>query len=44
MAMWLFAQQLVEADHIENISKLCTYGPLWGESTGDKWILLTKGQ
>ena len=25
-------------------SKLCDTGPLWGESTGDRWIPLTKGQ
>ena len=25
-------------------SQLCTAGPLWGESTGDRWIPLTKGQ
>ena len=28
----------------EKTSKLCTTGPLWGEFTADRWILLTKGQ
>ena len=28
----------------KEISKLYIIGPLWGESTGDLWIRLTKGQ
>ena len=41
----LFVQQLVKANIKENIiSKFHITGPLWGESTSDQWIPLTKGR
>ena len=40
---WLFVQQLTQAN-IKSTLKLRTVGPLWGESTGSQWNLLTKGQ
>ena len=39
---WLFIQQLVQANNTQN--KLRMTGPLWGKSTSDQWIPLTKGQ
>ena len=39
----LFVQQFVQAT-IKEPSKLRVTGPLWGESTGDRWIPITKGQ
>ena len=36
----LFVQQLIQA---HNNEKHIT-GPLWGDSTSDQWIPLTKGQ
>ena len=33
----------IQTSNIENI-KLHIAGPLWGESTGDQWIPLTKSQ
>ena len=33
----------VQAQIKENIKAPC-HLPLWGESTGDRWFLLTKGQ
>ena len=39
----LFAQLFVGAQIKENI-KASRHWPLWGESTGDRWIPLTKGQ
>ena len=37
----LFAQQFVQTHSKENI-KTPRHWPLWGESTGDRWFLLTK--
>ena len=34
-------QKFVQADNKENIKPDIT-GPLWGESTGDRWISLAK--
>ena len=39
----LFAQPFVQAQIKENIKAL-RHWPLWGESTGDRWIPFTKGQ
>ena len=39
----LFAQQFVQAHIKENIKAL-RHWLLWGESTGDQWIPLAKGQ
>ena len=39
----LFAQSFVQAQIKENI-KAPRHWPFWGESTGDRWIPLTKGQ
>ena len=39
----LFAQPFVQAHIIENI-KAPRQWPLWGESTGERWIPLAKGQ
>ena len=39
----LFAQAFVQVQIKENI-KAPHHWPLWGESTGDRWIPLTKGQ
>ena len=39
----LFFQPFVEAHIKENI-KAQRHWPLWGESTGDMWTPLTKGQ
>ena len=39
----LFIQQFVQAYNKE-IIKFHITGRLWGESTGDQWIPLTKGQ
>ena len=39
----LFAQSFVQVWIKENI-KAPRHRPLWGESTGDRWIPLTKGQ
>ena len=41
--VWLFAQPFVQAQIKENI-KTPHHWPLWGESTGDRWIPLTKGR
>ena len=38
----LFAQPFVE--HIKENIKAPRHWPLWGESTGDRWIPLTKGR
>ena len=38
----LFAQRFVQAQIKESI-KAPLHWPLWGESTGDRWIPLTKG-
>ena len=43
LASLLFAQPFIQAQIKENIKGHIT-GPLWGESTGDRWIPLTKGQ
>ena len=41
----LFVQKFVQANYKENHwPKLCLTDPLWEESTGDWWILITKGQ
>ena len=40
---WLFTQPFVQAQIKENIKSPC-HCSLWGESTGDRWIPLTKGQ
>ena len=37
----IVCQALVEAQIKENIKAL-RHWPLWGESTGDEWITLTK--
>ena len=42
-ATLLFAQPFVQAQIKENI-KAPRHRHLWGESTGDRWIPLTKGQ
>ena len=42
-ATWLFVQKLFQTSK-KKISKLPITGPLWGESTFDQWIPLTKGQ
>ena len=34
---------IVQVQIIETIKTPCRW-PLWGESTGDQWITLTKGQ
>ena len=39
----MFAQQSVQAQIKENI-KATRHWPVWGESTDDWWITLTKGQ
>ena len=39
---WSLAQQFVQVYIKNNIKALCHW-PLWGESTGDQWIPLTKG-
>ena len=39
----LFAQPCVQAQIKENI-KAPRHWPLWGESTGDRWLPVTKGQ
>ena len=39
----LFVQPFFQAQIKENI-KAMRHCPLWGESTGDRWIPLTKGQ
>ena len=39
----LFAQPFVQVQIKENF-KVLHYWPLWGESTGGRWIPLTKGQ
>ena len=39
----LLAQSFVQAQIKENV-KAPRHWPLWGESTGDRWIPLTKGQ
>ena len=39
----LFAQPFVQAQIKENITAL-RHWPLWGETIGDRWIPLTKGQ
>ena len=41
-ASWLFAQPFVQAQIKENI-KAPRHWPLWGESTGDRWISPHKG-
>ena len=41
--VWMFAQPLVQAQIKENI-KDPRHWPLWGESIGDRWIPLPKGQ
>ena len=38
-----FVQHVFQTNTKET-SKLCITGPLWGESTGYRWIPLTKGQ
>ena len=38
----MFAQPFVQAQIKEKIKTLCHW-PIWGESTGDRWIHLTKG-
>ena len=43
MASRLFTQPLIQAQIKENI-KAPRHWPLWGESTGGRWIPLTKGQ
>ena len=43
LASWLFAQPFVQAQKEENIKALHHWS-LLGESTGDQWIPLTKGQ
>ena len=43
MATGLFAQPFVKANIKQNIKAHIT-GPMWGESTTDWWIPLTKGQ
>ena len=40
----LFAKLLVQADDIYNHQIIASFGHLWGESTGDRCILLTKGR
>ena len=40
---WLFAQPFVQA-HIKENNKAPRHWPLLGESTGDQWISLPKGQ
>ena len=42
-AFRLFVLLFVQANIKENIKARVT-GPLWGESTGDRWIPLIKGQ
>ena len=42
-ACWLFAQPFVQAQIKENI-KAPRHWLSWGESSGDWWIPLTKGQ
>ena len=42
-ASWLLAQPFVQAQIKENI-KATRHWPLRGETTGDRWISLTKGQ
>ena len=39
----IVAQPFVQAQLKENI-KAPGHWPLWGESTGDRWIPFTKGQ
>ena len=39
----IYGQPFVQAQVKENIKTL-HHWPLWGESTGDQWIPLTKGQ
>ena len=41
--IWLFARSFVRAHIKENIKALCCWH-FWGETTGDLWIPLTKGQ
>ena len=43
MASRVFAQLFVQAQIKENI-KAPLHWTLWGESAGDQWIPLTKGQ
>ena len=43
MASRLFAYLFVQAQIKEN-NQAPRHWPLWGESTGDRWIPLTKGQ
>ena len=43
LAFRLFAQPVVQA-HIKENRKALRHWPLWGESTADLWIPLTKGQ
>ena len=38
---WPFVRGIHQS---KKASKPCIAGPLWGESTGDQWIPLTKGQ
>ena len=42
-ASWVFVEQFIQAD-IKESSKVLITGPLCGESTGHRWIPLTKGQ
>ena len=42
LAYRLFAQPFVQAQIKENI-RTPRHWPLWGESTDDRWILLTEG-
>ena len=39
----LFSKPFVQTQIKENIKALCNW-PLWGESTGRRWIPLKKGQ
>ena len=39
----LFVQQLVHANKKGDRITVCVANPLWGETTNDRWILLTKG-
>ena len=43
LAYGLFVQSFVQAQITKNI-KVPRRWPLWGESTSDRWISLTKGQ
>ena len=42
-ATWVFIQQFIR-DNIKETSENRITGRLWRESTGERWIPLTKGQ